>query len=62
MLGVRREGVAEAAGKIQKLGVVRYARGKITVLDRPHLDRLSCEFYQVVRKETDRWLPLRPLA
>jgi hypothetical protein len=42
--------------------VVRYARGKITVLDRPHLDRLSCECYQVVRKETDRWLPLRPLA
>jgi CRP-like cAMP-binding protein len=54
MLGVRREGVTEAAGKLQKLGVIRYSRGKITVLDRPRLEKLSCECYAVVRKETDR--------
>jgi CRP-like cAMP-binding protein len=56
MLGVRREGVTEAAGKLQKLGVVRYARGKITVLDRPKLEQLCCECYAVVKKETDRLL------
>ncbi len=61
MLGVRREGVTEAAGKLQKLGVIRYARGRITVLDRPHLEELCCECYAVVKKETDRLLPpLRP--
>jgi CRP-like cAMP-binding protein len=54
MLGVRREGVTEAAGKLQKLGVIRYSRGHITVLDRPHLEELSCECYAVVKKETDR--------
>ena len=54
MLGVRREGVTEAAGKLQKLGVIRYSRGRITVLDRPHLERLCCECYGVVKKETDR--------
>jgi CRP-like cAMP-binding protein len=54
MLGVRREGVTEAAGKLQKLGVIRYSRGHITVLDRPHLERLCCECYAVVKKETDR--------
>jgi CRP-like cAMP-binding protein len=57
MLGVRREGVTEAAGKLQKLGVIRYARGKITVLDRPKLEKLCCECYAVVKKECDRLLP-----
>jgi CRP-like cAMP-binding protein len=56
MLGVRREGVTEAAGKLQKLGVIRYARGQITVLDRAQLEHLSCECYAVVKRETDRLL------
>ena len=60
MLGVRREGVTEAAGKLQKLGVISYRRGEITVLDRPRLERLSCECYAVVKTETDRLLPLHP--
>jgi CRP-like cAMP-binding protein len=54
MLGVRREGVTDAAGKLQKLGVIQYQRGHITVLDRPKLEHLSCECYGVVKKETDR--------
>ena len=57
MLGVRREGVTEAAGKLQRRGVIDYHRGKITVLDRPRLERLSCECYGVVKMETDRLLP-----
>ena len=57
MLGVRREGVTAAAGKLQKLGVIRYKRGQITVLDRPRLEQLSCECYAVVKKESDRLLP-----
>ena len=57
MLGVRREGVTEAAGKLQKLGVIRYVRGKITVLDRPKLEKLCCECYAVVKKECDRLMP-----
>lgn len=56
MLGVRREGVTGAAGKLQKLGVIRYTRGKIVVLDRPQLERLSCECYAVVKRESDRLL------
>ena len=59
MLGVRREGVTEAAGKLQKLGVIRYSRGQITVLDREKMEQLCCECYAVVRKETDRLL-IRP--
>lgn len=54
MLGVRREGVTEAACKLQKLGVIRYQRGRITVLDRPRLETLCCECYTVVKKEADR--------
>ena len=57
MLGVRREGVTDAAGKLQKRGVIRYARGRITVLDRAKLEELCCECYAVVKKETDRLLP-----
>jgi CRP-like cAMP-binding protein len=57
MLGVRREGVTEAAGKLQKTGTIRYQRGRITVLNRPQLQRLSCECYEVVQKEYARLLP-----
>ncbi len=61
MLGVRREGVTDAAGKLQKLGVIQYHRGRITVQDRPKLEEMCCECYAVVKKETDRLLP-QPLA
>ncbi len=54
MLGVRREGVTAAAGNLQKRGVIQYSRGHITVLDRPKLEKLSCECYGVVKQETDR--------
>ena len=57
MLGVRREGVTEAAGNLQDAGLIRYRRGEITVLDRPGLEARSCECYQVVKKEFDRLLP-----
>ncbi|MES2718587.1 MAG: Crp/Fnr family transcriptional regulator [Pseudomonadota bacterium] len=59
MLGVRREGVTEAALKLQKLGLIRYARGRISVLDRPGLATRTCECYEVVKKEYDRLLPVR---
>ena len=63
MLGVRREGVTEAALKLQKLGLIDYARGHITVLDRPGLEQRSCECYGVVKQEYDRLLnwPESPL-
>lgn len=54
VLGVRREGVTEAAGKLQRLGVIEYSRGHITVMDRAQLELLSCECYAVVKKETER--------
>ncbi len=57
MLGVRREGVTEAARKLQKDGLIHYARGHITVLDRPGLEHRSCECYGVVKREYDRLLP-----
>jgi CRP-like cAMP-binding protein len=56
MLGVRREGVTAAAGKLQNQGVISYVRGEITVIDRPQLEVLCCECYSVVKKETDRLL------
>ncbi|GAC1679754.1 MAG: Crp/Fnr family transcriptional regulator [Steroidobacteraceae bacterium] len=57
MLGVRREGVTHAAGKLQAAGIIEYSRGKITVLDRPKLEALVCECYGVVRRETERLFP-----
>ena len=57
MLGVRREGVTEAAGKLQKAGLIQYQRGHITVLDRAGLEARSCECYAVVKQEYDRLLP-----
>jgi CRP-like cAMP-binding protein len=54
MLGVRREGVTAAAARLQKLGIIRYSRGRLTVLDRPKLERHCCECYAAVKKETDR--------
>jgi len=57
MLGVRREGVTEAALKLQRAGLISYARGHITVLDRPGLEKRTCECYGVVKKEYDRLLP-----
>nr|WP_282875739.1 Crp/Fnr family transcriptional regulator [Pseudomonas peli] len=57
MLGVRREGITEAAGILRNLGVIDYSRGHITVLDRHKLEHLSCECYAIVRQEMDRLLP-----
>ena len=59
MLGVRREGVTEAAGNLQAAGLIHYSRGKITLLDRPGLERRVCECYAVVKKEFDRLLPYK---
>jgi CRP-like cAMP-binding protein len=60
MLGVRREGITEAAGKLQELGLIRTRRGHITVIDRAGLESQSCECYDVVRREFSRLLPTRP--
>ena len=57
MLGVRREGVTEAAGRLQKAGLISYARGKIEVLDRKGIEARTCECYDVVKKEYDHLLP-----
>lgn len=57
MLGVRREGVTEAAGKLQKLGLIEYSRGRIVVLDRAGVEKHACECYQVVKREYARLLP-----
>jgi CRP-like cAMP-binding protein len=59
MLGVRREGVTEAAGKLQRAGLIGYHRGHITILNREGLEKRTCECYQVVQKEYDRLLPDR---
>jgi CRP-like cAMP-binding protein len=59
MLGVRREGVTEGALKLQEAGLIRYARGRITVLDRMGLEKRSCECYRVVKEEYDRLLPMQ---
>jgi CRP-like cAMP-binding protein len=58
MLGVRREGVTEAAGKLQALGLINYSRGHIAILDQAGLEARVCECYAVVKKEYDRLLPL----
>jgi len=57
MLGVRREGVTEAAGHLQAAGLIKYSRGHITVLNRSKLEQRVCECYAVVKKEYDRLLP-----
>jgi CRP-like cAMP-binding protein len=62
MLGVRREGVTEAAGRLHRAGIINYQRGHITVLDRSQLERRSCECYAVVKKEYDRLLPAPDLT
>jgi Mn-dependent DtxR family transcriptional regulator len=59
MLGVRREGVTEAAGHLQAAGLIHYSRGHIKVLDRPGLEKRVCECYAVVKREYDRLLPYR---
>jgi Mn-dependent DtxR family transcriptional regulator len=62
MLGVRREGVTEAALHLQCAGLIRYSRGHITMLDREGLERRSCECYAMVKREYDRLLPREVLA
>ena len=62
MLGVRREGITEAAGVLRELGLIAYSRGHINVLDREGVQARACECYQVVKRETDRLLPDRPAS
>ena len=62
MLGVRREGVTEAALRLQRAGLIRYSRGRITVLDRPELEKRACECYAAVTREYDRLLPAKILS
>jgi CRP-like cAMP-binding protein len=62
MLGVRRQGVTEAAGALETSGLIRYKRGLITVLDRPKLEARACECYGVVKREYDRLLSSPGLA
>jgi CRP-like cAMP-binding protein len=62
MLGVRREGVTEAAGRLQAVGLISYSRGHISVLDRAGLEARTCECYAVVKKECDRLLPDAPAS
>jgi CRP-like cAMP-binding protein len=62
MLGVRREGVTEAAGHLQKAGLIQYRRGHIRILDRPKLEMRVCECYAVVKKEFDRLLPYKVMS
>jgi len=62
MLGVRREGVTEAAGHLQKAGLIHYSRGRIVVIDRPNLEARVCECYSVVKREYERLLPTAQLA
>ena len=59
MLGVRREGVTEAAGNVQRVGLISYNRGRITVLDRAGLEARACECYAVVKKKFDCLLRYR---
>lgn len=61
MLGVRREGVTEAAGKLQRAGIIRYRRGRITVIDRERLEQRACECYGVVKTEFERLLSDLPV-
>ena len=62
MLGVRREGVTDAAGKLQARGLITYSRGRIKIINRPGLEAQVCECYAVVKKEYDRLLPSEPVV